>query len=119
MGGARGTSFIARSFCRRNYKGGYKGVLFSSLFLPLLLSVTFLQAIEYKSYLTSDSRGVKMRAKEATKMKIYKDYRGEFCKKCGEIITVFSTSGYCRRCWHEKRGGKTYPGSKSKEVKNG
>jgi len=48
------------------------------------------------------------------------DYKGQPCKQCHEIIEVYSTSGYCRKCWHKRRGGKTYPGSRSKkEVSNG
>jgi len=42
------------------------------------------------------------------------DYQGMPCKRCKKIITVYSASGYCRHCWHEKRGGKTYPGSSQK-----
>jgi len=41
------------------------------------------------------------------------NYEGEPCKECGEVITVYSASGYCRKCWHKKRGGKTFPGSKA------
>lgn len=41
------------------------------------------------------------------------NYEGELCKSCREIITVYCTSGYCRKCWHKRRGGKTFPGSKS------
>ena len=44
------------------------------------------------------------------------NYQGQACKGCGETILVYSTSGYCRECWHKKRGGKTFPGSKSLKV---
>ncbi len=50
-------------------------------------------------------------------------YEGKPCKECGKTIQEYSLSGYCRECWHNKRGGKTYPGSKSlkgaKGVVNG
>lgn len=31
------------------------------------------------------------------------NYRGSPCKECGEIIEVYSRSGYCRDCWHWQR----------------
>ncbi len=43
------------------------------------------------------------------------NYRGLPCKECGDTIRVYSTSGYCRRCWHQRRGGKTFPGSKTQQ----
>ncbi len=43
------------------------------------------------------------------------DTRGEPCKGCGQIILVYSSSGYCRECWHKRRGGRTFPGSKVKK----
>ena len=44
------------------------------------------------------------------------NYQGQPCKGCGEIIQVFSSSGYCRKCFHKKRGGKNYPGSKAVKI---
>jgi len=41
------------------------------------------------------------------------NYEGSPCKACGVVIEVYSASGYCRRCWHKRRGGKTFPGSKA------
>lgn len=32
------------------------------------------------------------------------DYKGKPCKLCEEIITVYSLSGLCRRCWNKRRG---------------
>ena len=32
-------------------------------------------------------------------MEIILNYKGLPCKKCGEIITVYSLSGLCRKCW--------------------
>ncbi len=43
------------------------------------------------------------------------DYKGKPCKKCGGVILVYSSSGFCRRCWHTGRGGKTFPGSKAQK----
>jgi len=40
------------------------------------------------------------------------NYQGQPCKGCGEIIEVHCLSGLCRECFHKKRGGKTFPGSK-------
>jgi len=33
------------------------------------------------------------------------NYQNKPCKSCGDIITVYSGSGYCRKCWHAKRMG--------------
>ena len=30
------------------------------------------------------------------------NYQGHACKKCGEIIKVYSRSGLCRKCWHKR-----------------
>jgi len=47
------------------------------------------------------------------------NYQGELCRECKKEIQVYSASGFCRKCWHEKRGGKTFPGSKEiKEEQN-
>jgi len=32
-------------------------------------------------------------------------HEGKPCERCGEIIQAYGTSGYCLRCWHERRGG--------------
>lgn len=40
------------------------------------------------------------------------NYEGLPCKWCGEIIEVYSLSGYCRECWHARRG---HPESKRME----
>ena len=42
------------------------------------------------------------------------NFQGQRCKECLEVITAYSTSGYCRKCWHKRRGGKAFPGSKLK-----
>lgn len=49
------------------------------------------------------------------------NYQGQPCKNCGGIITVYSLSGLCRKCWHHKRGttepvAKIPPLSKPKET---
>ena len=48
------------------------------------------------------------------------NYQGEPCKDCGEVIEHYCRSGYCRKCWHKRRGGKSFPGSRvvNKEVKS-
>ncbi len=40
--------------------------------------------------------------------------RGDSCMECGEIIEVYSQSGYCRACWHQRRlmSRPTAPGKK-------
>ncbi len=40
--------------------------------------------------------------------------RGDSCIDCGEIIEVYSQSGYCRDCWHHRRlmSRPTAPGRK-------
>lgn len=34
----------------------------------------------------------------------HKDHKGEPCRICGEPIKVYSRSGLCRKCWHDRRG---------------
>lgn len=37
------------------------------------------------------------------------NYQGQGCRRCGEIILFYSASGYCTRCWHERRGETYHP----------
>lgn len=34
------------------------------------------------------------------------NYQGKACRTCGEIIKVYSLSGFCRECFHARRGGR-------------
>ena len=34
------------------------------------------------------------------------NYQGKPCRACGEIIEVYSLSGFCRDCFHARRGGR-------------
>ena len=34
------------------------------------------------------------------------NFQGKPCRACGEIIEVYSLSGFCRECFHARRGGQ-------------